>query len=194
MGDVGKYLSTSLQKLEKVQSEIGEGQFQLYEALAIDLPLASTEEGIRKAVLDMEDVQRIVGMIQVNLLKAMVEHKKASREAIKPGAPAKPVNPSLQAPKPDMQASLEQHAAHAISNGIEALASLEASPTQPGVQPPLLPEPSAEQPVLPSHSYGNITEWLRECGLTVTGTRELVAQDKAADDLALFLGDHFENV
>jgi hypothetical protein len=99
MTDVGKYLSTSLQKLEKVQSEVGDVQFQLYEALAEDVPLASTEEGIRKAVLDMEDVQRIVGMIQVNLLKAMVENKKAMRgTAVKQAAV--PEQPSTLLPSP----------------------------------------------------------------------------------------------
>ena len=176
MAEVQKYLSTSLQKLEKVQSEVGDVQFQLYEALAEDLLLASTEEGIRKAVVDMEDVQRIVGMIQVSLIKAMVESKKAMRDA-----PAKQV---CAAPPPS------------VTPPVAPVPSQEpqAASLVPAIPPPTAqPKSPVVQPAPPAEEW-DVADWLKQRGLTLVGFRPAAPIDEAADHLALCLGDHFEDL
>jgi hypothetical protein len=179
MAEVQKYLSTSLQKLEKVQSEVGDVQFQLYEALADDLLLASAEEGIRTAVVDMEDVQRIVGMIQVNLLKSMVENKRVLRAAT-----AKPVSVSRPTSFVPPVAPAPPQAATPSS-----LVSALPPPPPPTAQPesPAVPAPTSSE-------KWDVGEWLKQHGLTVVGLRPATPIEEAADELALYLGDHFEDL
>ncbi len=177
MADVQKYLSTSLQKLETVQAEVGDVQFQLYEALADDLLLASTEEGIRTAVVDMEDVQRIVGMIQVNLLKALVEIKKTVRDAAATKVPAAPPSPSVIPPVSPVPSQ-----ARPPSPLVPAL-----PPTATTAQP----ESAVVQPA-PHAEEWDVAEWLKSRGLDVQGISQETPLDQGADEVALFLGDNYE--